>query len=95
LASDTQWGYSSELRKPRRQHVAHPHWIRNTWFALAALSTAYVAWDSLEQRKPEETMMKGGGVLITLLYVGPIGHAVPKSEELLDAVERSAKTRYR
>lgn len=72
-----------------------PHWILYTWFALAALWTAYVAWDSLDQRKPEGTMMKGGGVLITLLYVGRIGLAVAKSEELLASVERSAKTQYR
>lgn len=39
--------------------------------------------------------MKGGGVLITLLYVGRIGLAVAKSEELLASVERSAKTQYR
>jgi hypothetical protein len=28
------------------------------WFALAALSTAYVAWDNFVKKNPEETVMK-------------------------------------
>jgi hypothetical protein len=47
-------------------------WILYAWFALAALSTAYVAWDNFVRKNPEETVMKWGWVLITL-YLGPIG----------------------
>ncbi len=43
------------------------------WFALVALSTAYVAWDAI-RNNPEMTVMKWGWVLITL-YTGPIGAA--------------------
>jgi FtsP/CotA-like multicopper oxidase with cupredoxin domain len=52
-----------------------PHWILYAWFVLAALSTAYVAWDNFAQRNPEDTVMKWGWVLITL-YMGPIGLAL-------------------
>ncbi len=52
-----------------------PHWVLFAWFALAALSTAYVAWDNFVQKNPEETVMKWGWVLITL-YMGPIGLAL-------------------
>jgi manganese oxidase len=41
------------------------------WFALAALSTAYVAYDQFTHN-PEPLVMKWGFVLITL-YMGPIG----------------------
>lgn len=41
------------------------------WFALAALSTAYVAYDQFAGN-PEAPVMKWGFVLITL-YMGPIG----------------------
>jgi manganese oxidase len=41
------------------------------WFALAALSTAYVAYDQF-RHNPEPLVMKWGFVLITL-YMGPIG----------------------
>ncbi len=41
------------------------------WFALAALSTAYVAWDQF-RHNPEPVVMKWGFVLVTL-YMGPIG----------------------
>lgn len=44
------------------------------WFALTALSAAYVAWDAF-RRNPEMTVMKWGWVLVTL-YTGPIGAAV-------------------
>jgi manganese oxidase len=47
-------------------------WI---WFALAAASTAYVAWDNFGARNPEMTVMKWGWVLITL-YMGPVGAAL-------------------
>jgi len=46
-----------------------------TWFALAALSTGYVAWDNFGARNPEETVMKWGWVLITV-YMGPIAAAL-------------------
>jgi manganese oxidase len=46
-----------------------------TWFALAALSTAYVAWDNFVAGNPEETVMKWGWVLITV-YMGPIALAL-------------------
>jgi FtsP/CotA-like multicopper oxidase with cupredoxin domain len=49
-----------------------PEWILFTWFGLAALSTAYVAWDNFVAKNPEEKVMKWGWVLITL-YMGPIG----------------------
>jgi hypothetical protein len=45
------------------------------WFALAALSTAYVAWDNFVKKNPEETVMKWGWVLITL-YMGPVALAL-------------------
>lgn len=41
------------------------------WFMLAALSTAYVAWDQY-QNNPEPMVMKWGFILVTL-YLGPIG----------------------
>lgn len=41
------------------------------WFALAALSTAYVAWDQY-RNNPEPVVMKWGFILVTL-YLGPIG----------------------
>ena len=41
------------------------------WFALAALSTLYVAWDQFANN-PEPAVMKWGFVLVTL-YMGPIG----------------------
>jgi hypothetical protein len=47
-------------------------WI---WFALAAASTAYVAWDNFVAGNPEETVMKWGWVLITL-YMGPVALAL-------------------
>ncbi|WP_435271416.1 DUF4396 domain-containing protein [Streptomyces sp. 1222.5] len=44
------------------------------WFVLAALSTAYVAFDAFT-KNPELTVMKWGWVLVTL-YIGPIGAAL-------------------
>jgi len=41
------------------------------WFALAAVSTAYVAWDQY-RNNPEPTVMKWGFILVTL-YMGPLG----------------------
>src|SRR6267378_8720159 len=41
------------------------------WFTLAALSTAYVAYDQFT-RNPEPVVMKWAFVLVTL-YMGPIG----------------------
>lgn len=41
------------------------------WFALTALSVAYVAWDVFTN-SPEMTVMKWGWILVTL-YLGPIG----------------------
>lgn len=43
------------------------------WFALTALSVAYVAYDA--RANPELTVLKWGWVLLTL-YMGPIGAAV-------------------
>ena len=40
------------------------------WFALVAISVAYVAWDAY-RNNPELTVMKWGWVLVTL-YLGPI-----------------------
>src|SRR6266705_1908694 len=41
------------------------------WFALAAASTASVAWDQY-RNNPEPTVMKWGFILVTL-YLGPLG----------------------
>ena len=41
------------------------------WFALTALSVAYVAWDVFTN-SPEMTVMKWGWILVTL-YLGPVG----------------------
>ena len=41
------------------------------WFALTAISVAYVAWDAY-RNNPELTVMKWGWVLVTL-YTGPVG----------------------
>src|SRR5213593_3893973 len=41
------------------------------WFALAAASTAYVAWDQY-RHNPEPVVMKWGFILVTL-YAGPLG----------------------
>lgn len=41
------------------------------WFALTALSLAYVAWDAY-RNNPELTVMKWGWLLVTL-YTGPVG----------------------
>ena len=41
------------------------------WFALAGVSTAYVAWDQY-RNNPEPTVMKWGFILVTM-YMGPIG----------------------
>src|ERR671925_333457 len=41
------------------------------WFLLAALSTAYVAWDQF-RNNPEPAVMKWGFILVTL-YMGPLG----------------------
>ncbi|MFE7184976.1 DUF4396 domain-containing protein [Streptomyces erythrochromogenes] len=44
------------------------------WFALALLSTGYVAHDAFT-KNPELTVMKWGWVLVTL-YIGPVGAAL-------------------
>jgi len=44
------------------------------WFALTALSVAYVAWDAFT-RNPEMVVMKWGWVLVTL-YMGPVALAL-------------------
>src|SRR5882672_344202 len=41
------------------------------WFALAAASTGYVAWDQY-RNNPEPAVMKWGFILVTL-YMGPFG----------------------
>ncbi|WP_342236198.1 DUF4396 domain-containing protein [Inquilinus sp. OTU3971] len=41
------------------------------WFALALLSTAYVAWDQF-RNNPEPVVMRWGFILVTL-YMGPFG----------------------
>ncbi|TYZ07239.1 DUF4396 domain-containing protein [Hymenobacter lutimineralis] len=48
-----------------------PEYLLWIWFALTALSVAYVAWD-LFTSTPEMKVMKYGWVLVTL-YTGPIG----------------------
>ena len=44
------------------------------WFALTALSVAYVAWDAYFNN-PELTVMKWGWLLVTL-YTGVLGWAL-------------------
>ena len=44
------------------------------WFALTALTTAYVAWDAFT-RNPEMRVMRWGWLLVTL-YTGPVGAAL-------------------
>lgn len=44
--------------------------ILYAWFALVALSVAYVAWDAF-RNNPEMTVMKWGWILVTL-YTGPV-----------------------
>jgi len=46
-------------------------WI---WFALTALSTAYIAWD-LFARTPEMKVMKWGWILVAL-YTGPVAFII-------------------
>ncbi len=46
-------------------------YLLTVWFALAALSTAYVAWDQF-RNNPEPVVMKWGFILVTL-YMGPFG----------------------
>jgi hypothetical protein len=46
-------------------------YILVVWFILAALSTAYVAWDQF-RNNPEPAVMKWGFILVTL-YLGPVG----------------------
>jgi hypothetical protein len=41
------------------------------WFGLAAVSTAYVAWDQY-RNNPEPVVMKWGFILVTV-YLGPLG----------------------
>ena len=60
---------------PRGAVMIIPESFLWTWFALAALSTAYVAWDNFVAGNPEETVMKWGWVLITV-YMGPIAAAL-------------------
>ena len=44
------------------------------WFAMTALSAAYVAWDAFASN-PEMAVMKWGWLLVTL-YTGPVGAAM-------------------
>ena len=45
------------------------------WFALAAVSVAYVLWDCFVKKNPETKVMKWGWILITL-YMGPVALAL-------------------
>jgi len=49
--------------------------ILYVWFLLAAVSVAYVAWDSFVNRNPEHPVMKWGWILITV-YMGPVALAL-------------------
>ena len=52
--------------------IAQPiDYLLIVWFALAALSTAYVAYDQF-RNNPEPTVMRWGFILVTL-YMGPLG----------------------
>jgi hypothetical protein len=41
------------------------------WFALTAVSVAYVGWDAFARGNPDVTVMKWGWVLVSL-YMGPV-----------------------
>jgi manganese oxidase len=41
------------------------------WFALTAVSVAYVAWDAFVRGNPDVTVMKWGWLLVSL-YMGPV-----------------------
>jgi hypothetical protein len=45
------------------------------WFALAAASVGYVAWDNFVRGNPEPVVMRWGWVLVTL-YMGPVALAL-------------------
>src|SRR2546423_8470530 len=61
-----------EARDRRIDMLVQPiDWFLAVWFVIAALCTAYVAYDQFKGN-PEPAVMKWGFVLITL-YMGPIG----------------------
>ena len=59
------------MRYPRDMLIRPVDYFLIAWFALAAASTIYVAWDQY-RNNPEPTVMKWGFILVTL-YMGPLG----------------------
>jgi len=59
------------MRYPRDVLIQPVDYFVVAWFALAAASTIYVAWDQY-QNNPEPVVMKWGFILVTL-YMGPFG----------------------
>src|SRR6266567_5337927 len=59
------------MRYPRDMLIRPVDYFLIAWFALAAASTIYVAWDQY-RNNPEPVVMKWGFILVTL-YTGPIG----------------------
>src|SRR6266487_2033295 len=63
---------SDDFEEHLFQMIVQPiDYLLIVWFALAALSTVYVAWDQF-RNNPEPVVMKWGFILVTL-YMGPIG----------------------
>ncbi|MBY3530804.1 multicopper oxidase domain-containing protein [Rhizobium laguerreae] len=60
-----------ELEEEVRLFIQPIDYLLFIWFILAALSTAYVAWDQFSNN-PEPAVMKWGFILVTL-YLGPVG----------------------
>jgi hypothetical protein len=61
----------TELFLPPFGRLAWIDVVLLVWFAVTAVSVAYVAWDAY-RNNPELTVMKWGWVLVTI-YLGPIG----------------------
>jgi hypothetical protein len=61
----------TDLSLPPFERLAWIDVVLLAWFALTAVSVAYVAWDAY-RHNPELTVMKLGWVLVTL-YMGPVG----------------------
>src|SRR6266849_9957525 len=59
------------MRYPRDMLIRPVDYFLIAWFALAAASTIYVAWDQY-RNNPEPVVMKWGFILVTL-YMGPLG----------------------
>src|SRR2546428_4263742 len=66
-----EWGRAGALRYPPAMLIQPVDYFLVVWFALAAVSTGYVAWDQY-RNNPEPAVMKWGFILVTV-YMGPLG----------------------